>query len=214
MSLFLAGGISGALVSRRRQQLFSRKVGRRIPAVPEERQRTKQLLDAAGAVGSDGAGATDETAADSWASAEARGPVIVPEDQISMSIDPTSEVTDAPDAPWRARTTAASELIRSMTEGLEEPDDATEPRHARDARDGNVDDDPGTEALQHDDMAEHEISDGEVSCSSNEALPRQLSGQTGDELTATTVVLGQRLDGTPMLMDPVSYTHLTLPTKA
>lgn len=201
MSLFLAGGISGALVSRRRQQLFSRKVGRRIPAVPEERQRTKQLLDAAGAVGSDGAGTTGETAADSWASAEARGPVIVPEDQISMSIDPTSEVTDTPDAPWHARTTAASELIRSMTEGLEEPDDTTEPEHASDVRDGNVDDDPGTEALQHDDMAEHEVSDGEVSRSSNGALPGQLSGSTGDELTATTVVLGQRLDGTPMLMD-------------
>lgn len=201
MSLFLAGGISGALVSRRRQQLFSRKVGRRIPAVPEERQRTKQLLDAAGAVGSDGAGTTGETAADSWASAEARGPVIVPEDQISMSIDPTSEVTDTPDAPWHARTTAASELIRSMTEGLEEPDDATEPEHASDARDGNVDDEPGTEAFQHDDMAEHEVSSVEASCSSNEALPGQLSGQTGDELTATTVVLGQRLDGTPMLMD-------------
>lgn len=201
MSLFLAGGISGALVSRRRQQLFSRKVGRRIPAVPEERQRTKQLLDAAGAVGSDGAGTTGETAADSWASAEARGPVIVPEDQISMSIDPTSEVTDTPDAPWHARTTAASELIRSMTEGLEEPDDTIEPEHASDARDGNVDDDPGTEALQHDDMAEHEISDGEVSRSSNGALPGQLSGPTGDELTATTVVLGQRFDGTPMLMD-------------
>lgn len=201
MSLFLAGGISGALVSRRRQQLFSRKVGRRIPAVPEERQRTKQLLDAAGAVGSDGAGTTGETAADSWASAEARGPVIVPEDQISMSIDPTSEVTDTPDAPWHARTTAASELIRSMTEGLEEPDDTTEPEHASDVRDGNVDDDPGTEAFQHDDMAEHEVSSVEASCSSNGALPGQLSGQTGDELTATTVVLGQRLDGTPMLMD-------------
>ena len=201
MSLFLAGGISGALVSRRRQQLFSRKVGRRIPAVPEERQRTKQLLDAAGAVGSDGAGATDETAADSCASAEARGPVVVPGDQTSMSIDPTSEVTDTPDAPWRARTTAASELIRSMTEGLEELDDATEPEHASDARDGNVDDEPGTEALHDDDMAEYEVSSGEASCSSNEALPGQLSGQTGDELTATTVVLGQRLDGTPMLMD-------------
>lgn len=205
MSLFLAGGISGALVSRRRQQLFSRKVGRRIPAVPEELQRAKQLLDAAGAVGSDGAGTTGETAADSWASAEARGLVIVPEDQISKSIDPTSEVTDTatdtPDTPWHARTTAASELIRSMTEGLEEPDDATEPKHASDAWGDNVGDEPGTEAFQHDDMAEHKVSSGEASCSTDEALPGQLSGQTGDALTATTVVLGQRLDGTPMLMD-------------
>ena len=47
LSLFLAGGVAGTVTTRRRQQLFARPLGRRIPVVSGEPQRAKRALDAA-----------------------------------------------------------------------------------------------------------------------------------------------------------------------
>ncbi|CAM4162809.1 LysM peptidoglycan-binding domain-containing protein [Cutibacterium acnes subsp. defendens] len=47
LSLFLAGGVAGTVTTRRRQQLFTRPLGRRIPPVSGEPRRAKRVLDAA-----------------------------------------------------------------------------------------------------------------------------------------------------------------------
>ncbi len=47
LSLFLAGEVAGTVTARRRQQLFTRPLGRRIPTVSGEPRRTKRVLDAA-----------------------------------------------------------------------------------------------------------------------------------------------------------------------
>jgi hypothetical protein len=44
LSLFLAGGISGALVAGRRRQLFSRPLGRRVPVFDEASSRLRAML--------------------------------------------------------------------------------------------------------------------------------------------------------------------------
>lgn len=60
LSLFLAGGIAGALAARRRQQLFTRAPGRRIPQVTGSAQRVKTLLDTAGTLTEPGHGDDEE----------------------------------------------------------------------------------------------------------------------------------------------------------
>lgn len=47
LSLFLAGEVAGTVTARRRQQLFTRPLGRRIPTVSGEPRRAKRVLDAA-----------------------------------------------------------------------------------------------------------------------------------------------------------------------
>lgn len=47
LSLFLAGGIAGALVTGRRRQLFSRPVGRRVPVLGEDAAHLRAALDTA-----------------------------------------------------------------------------------------------------------------------------------------------------------------------
>lgn len=49
LSLFLAGGVAGTLVARRRQQLFSRPLGRRVPVIDGAPRRARQVLDTAAA---------------------------------------------------------------------------------------------------------------------------------------------------------------------
>ncbi|WP_257477966.1 LysM peptidoglycan-binding domain-containing protein [Acidipropionibacterium jensenii] len=47
LSLFLAGGIAGALVAGRRRQLFSRPVGRRVPVIGEPAAGLRAMLEVA-----------------------------------------------------------------------------------------------------------------------------------------------------------------------
>ena len=108
LSLFLAGGVAGTVTTRRRQQLFTRPLGRRIPPVSGEPRRAKRVLDAA-------ADQLDESASSRDTAALAMTPTTV----VLGTCDPqTPVVVDLADVGGVLAVNAARDLATAMVASI------------------------------------------------------------------------------------------------